>query len=526
MQSFLQGSLWGLVVGGVGLSFVSLVNEQPVFASGPPAPQLAAPQLETVQETPSVALQASEEDSPTFTPAPPLNTLPELSDATPQVATESADPPQTTEVATAIETPQDAADPMLDGTVDAPIAGTDEAALATAMPESAAPSVPAAPLVVTSDDTQAATSVQDTDAPEVTVIELGTPRADNAALDDASTEPLIVITQVEPEEAETSQPDEVVAEDAATPAEAPAQEEVVADAPAEETLEPAPSRDAASIVEDPTPTPQVAETGPPATVTPELPQTNAAVRINRPGADTDEVPEDTTDEDALPDDAPALLRFAAAFENPDDLPLISVILIDTGAVDAAPAALSELGFVPTVVINALAADAADAMAAYRAAGIEVAMQADLPDAAQPVDVEVAFEAAFAQLPEVAMLFSNGVGALQNRDVTAQIMEILAADGRGFVTVQQGLGNAARTAQQEGIAAATILRDLDGAGEDSRAITRALDQAAFRARQSGDAILLGRLTPQTVDALREWAADVDRETLAIAPVSAVLLKQAQ
>lgn len=502
MQSFLQGSLWGLVVGGVGLGVASLVNEQPVFASGPAAPELAVPQLEAVQESPSVAVLVPAEDSPTFTPVTPLNTVSELPEAIPEVITEPADPPQTAEVATAIETPLDVADPALDNAVDAPIAATDETELATVAPESDAPVVdtaPAAPLVVASDGTQAATP-----APEVTVIELGTPRED-AASDDASTEPLIVITQVAPEEAETGQADEAIAA---------------------EPLEPGPNTDVASAVEDPAATPQAVETGPPATVTSELPQTNAAVRINRPGADTEAVAEATTDETVLPDDAPALLRFAAAFENPQDLPLISIILIDTGAVDAAPAVLSELGFVPTVAVNALAADAADAMVSYRAAGIEVAMQADLPDAAQPVDVEVAFEAAFAQLPQAAMLFSNGEGALQNRAVTAQVMEILAADGRGFVTVQQGLGNAARAAQQEGIPSATILRDLDGAGEDSRAITRALDQAAFRARQSGDVILLGRLTQGTVEALRAWAAEVDRETLAIAPVSAVLLKQAE
>ena len=45
----------------------------------------------------------------------------------------------------------------------------------------------------------------------------------------------------------------------------------------------------------------------------------------------------------------------------------------------------------------------------------------------------------------------------------------------------------------------------------------------RARQTGEAVLIGRVNPDTLEALRGWAADIDRDTLAIAPVSAVLLR---
>lgn len=494
MKSFIHGSLWGLVVGGMGLGFASLVNEQPVFAPGPAAPQLAAPQLGAVETSPTIALEVPVDEAPTFAPVAPLSVVTETPEAAPEVVTEPAALPQTAQVDPVVDAPDATDDPVLESAVDAPIPQQDTTELALAVPE------------------------------DEVVVEADTPTAELAPVEDPQ-EPLITIS----EEPFVQDAPAVVVQ--TTPQE-PAVTEDVTPTP---DLMPEPAPEAVVVEQPPAEEPEVqqleqeaivADADAPAAITPALPQTNTEVRINRIGVDTaeEDVATDALAEDVLPDDRSALQRFAATFENPDDLPLISVVLLDTGAADVEPSALANLGFSPTIAINALSPDAEDAMTAYRAAGLEVAIQADLPDGAQPADVEVAFEAAFAQLPEVAMLFSNGTGALQERAVTAQVLEILAADGRGFVTVQRGLGNAARTAEQEGIPAAPVLRDLDGAGEDSGAISRALDQAAFRARQSGDAVLLGRLTPQTIEALRDWAADLDRNALAIAPVSAVLLKQ--
>lgn len=523
MQGFIQGSLWGLIVGGVGLGFVSLVNEQPEFAAGPPAPQLATPELGTVTSSPSVAVLVTPEATPSFTPAAPLEPVSETGEATPDVSTEPATPPQATDVATAIDAPEAGTEPETVGQVDEPVTGQVESGLAAAVPETSAPVVDTTPAEPSS-DVAADETTETQDQPEVIVLDGRDSASDGTSDSDTASAPLIVITEApetEPAtpliitqtpEPEPSQTEEVVQAEPEPEADPGPQEEVVAEAVIEA---PAPTA--------PTPPEELPETGEPATVTPELPQTNAAVRINRLGVD-EEAETEALVEDELPDDRPALLRFAAEFENPEALPLISVILIDTGEMAGAEAALTELGFVPTVAVNALSPQAGEDMTRYRAAGIEVAMQADLPDGAQPADVEVAFEAAFGILPEVAMLFSNGAGALQNRAVTSQVMDILAADGRGFVTVQRGLGNAARAAEQSGIPSATILRDLDDAGADSGAMMRALDQAAFRARQSGQAVLLGRMTPQTLDVLRDWASDLDRETLAIAPVSAILRSQ--
>jgi polysaccharide deacetylase 2 family uncharacterized protein YibQ len=444
----------------------------------------------------------------------------------PTVQSEPATPPQASDVTALFETPVDVAEPVVSRAVDTPVApsvGT-EAPLAPSDADAVViDTQPAAPVSV---DVAEAEPVLEVEPETVEAVEV---EADQEIAPEAPVEEASVADVVEPateaptqdvlatdEPVEAAPEEEVVTAEVVT--EVPVEEEDVAAAPAPATVEPdvAPQTPAA-VVE------QTQE----ATA---LPTVNTGVRVNRPGTD----PTETAGQDAVvveaeptPDDAPALSRYAALFENPDDLPMISIILVDEGTMPDAASAISDLGFLPTVAVNALANDAASQMTAYRSAGIEVALQTSLPDGARPTDVEVAFEAAFGILPEAAMLFSDGTGVLQDdRSVTSQVMEILAADGRGFVTVQRGLGNAVRAAEQANVLAATIIRDLDGEGEDQAAIARALDQAAFRARQSGGAILMGRVTPATLDALRAWAGNLDASQLAIAPVSAILLDQAE
>ncbi|MEM9787037.1 MAG: divergent polysaccharide deacetylase family protein, partial [Pseudomonadota bacterium] len=173
---------------------------------------------------------------------------------------------------------------------------------------------------------------------------------------------------------------------------------------------------------------------------------------------------------------------------------------------------------------ALSADANARMRTYRDAGVEVVMQTSLPLGAVPTDVEVAFEAAFDILPETVALFSGADGILQNnRAVTAQVIEVLKSEGRGLIVVERGLGNAIRGAAQAGLPAAPVLRDLDGAGTSAAAIGRALDQAAFRARQAGDGVMLARITDQSIAALQAWAVENNGSQITLAPASTILNK---
>ena len=537
MRGFVQGSLWALVVGSAGLTVASLASEQPQpFAAGPASPQMTTPELATVEVAPSVALPSTVEDTPVFVPAAPLEPTTETAEAAPQVSTAPATPPETVEVATAMDTPQEAAEPQMSSAVDAPLVPSET----TTLPDTSAEAAVAV-------DETPAPQAEEVIAQESVVVEI-TPQESDAVVepDEAADAPLIEILDtpaetsndliVSTDPALTDEPVEEVADSTEPAVEADSNDAVIAD---DVTEDPEVAQDALPAVvaaepeqttqdpavETPTPTPaavapEVAEDAAEAEA---LPQTNTGVRINRPTEDTaEETAADVVVTEDMQADVPALARYAAEVENPDDLPLISIILLDEGAAEG-PSAIADMGFVPTVAVDALSPEASDMVTAYRAAGVEVAMQISLPSGAQPTDVEVAFEAAFGIVPEAAMFFSDGTGVMQgNRGVTAQVMEILAASGHGFVTIQRGLGNAARAAAQEGVPAATILRDLDGADEDPRAITRALDQAAFRARQSGGAVLMGRVTPETIAVLRDWAAALDPAELLIAPVSAVLL----
>jgi hypothetical protein len=161
------------------------------------------------------------------------------------------------------------------------------------------------------------------------------------------------------------------------------------------------------------------------------------------------------------------------------------------------------------------------MATWRAAGVEVLALSTLPPNAQPVDVEVFLGASLDALPEAVAVLDPGEGGLHDRNATAAMaLSRLAAQGLGAVLPSQGLGGAEQ-AQALGVPAAEFLRDLDGDGQDAGAIRRQLDDAARRAGQEGGVVLLGRLRPETLDALAEWSGERRAQEVTVAPVSALL-----
>jgi len=132
---------------------------------------------------------------------------------------------------------------------------------------------------------------------------------------------------------------------------------------------------------------------------------------------------------------------------------------------------------------------------------------------------------FATLPETIALLDIGAAGLQaDRIVTEQAMEVLAAQGRGFVTVSQGLNMASRAAEQAGVRSVVVYRQLDDEGQDARIVRRFIDQAAFRARQESGVVLVGRVRPDTISALILWGTANQDDLVAVVPLSAVLLAQ--
>lgn len=257
-----------------------------------------------------------------------------------------------------------------------------------------------------------------------------------------------------------------------------------------------------------------------------MPGGDSGVTVNRsieppPSPESAPAPEETA-APAGDEDAPAIERFAADFENPQGQPLMGIVLIDDGSLEAAAAVVAEVPYPVSVAIDPERPGAAEAARAYRERGIEVLALAGLPGNAQPRDVEVSLEAAFSRLPEsLGLIDADAAGLRGDRAVADQVMQVLASEGRGYVGRSEGLGMALRAAQQEEVPAVSVYRDLDSEGQDATVIRRFLDQAAFRARQQSGTVVLARVRPETISALILWGQATRADRVALAPISAIL-----
>jgi uncharacterized protein len=224
-----------------------------------------------------------------------------------------------------------------------------------------------------------------------------------------------------------------------------------------------------------------------------------------------------------------LRRNAIRFDDPDNRPRLAIVLIDRGDSGIDLDALRDFPYPLTVAVDAARAEAPEAAARYRAAGFEVMALVDLAPDSTPQDAEIAMEVSLAAVPEaVAVLEGDATGFQATRALSEQVSAIAGQRGYGLVMMPSGLNTAQRQAARQGVAAATVFRDFDGAGQDAAAIRRFLDQGAFRAgQQTGAAedgegvIMLGRLRPDTISALILWGLQDRARRVALAPVSAVL-----
>ncbi len=256
------------------------------------------------------------------------------------------------------------------------------------------------------------------------------------------------------------------------------------------------------------------------------------VRIRRLGAASEEPTDVTiiTEEGATPGRDPRpIAQYGQPFSNPDNKPLMSIVLIDNGTSPtsgaAGIAALRSFPYALSFAVDSSLPDATERMQLYRAAGFEVLAMIDLPRGAQPSDVETTLGVTLAQMREVVgVLEGPGEGLQGGRAVSDQVTAILAQSGHGLVTQDKGLNTMPKLARKEGVPADPIFRDFDSKGQSATVIRRFLDQAAFKAGQEGAVIMLGRLRPDTVTALLLWGLQDRAGTVAIAPISAALRRE--
>lgn len=347
---------------------------------------------------------------------------------------------------------------------------------------------------------------------------------------------------VQPEAEQSAFPDptdtETTAEQPARgPSDAPVEtgpdEENTADSPTETQDETQDETEA-----DPGPEPEIAaetdpETVPPTKETPSSTIGDLATDVTTRRLPAIGDPETADPEAALPEaddaaaDAPEQLapiaRFAAPFENPENKPLMSIILIDDGTSPIGPAALADFPYPISFAIDATRPDAARIAAQYRAAGLEVLAMAHLADTASPQDAEIAMAATLRAVPEaVAVMEGTQTGLQRSRDAAEQLAPILLDSGHGLVMFSNGLDTIQKLIAREGVPAATVFRDFDSEDQDATVIRRFLDQAAFRAgREENGVIMVGRLRPDSISALLLWGLQDRAASVALAPVSAIL-----
>ncbi|MGB0798013.1 MAG: divergent polysaccharide deacetylase family protein [Planktomarina sp.] len=230
------------------------------------------------------------------------------------------------------------------------------------------------------------------------------------------------------------------------------------------------------------------------------------------------------DEGQLNVSLPAILENALGFDPIDpNLPLVSFVILDLPDSGIGPRALASFEHPLTIVIDASNPGAAQRAKRFHDAGFEIAIQTPIPNGAGPSDVEVAMESYMTRIPQaVAVVDPIGAGFSGDRRIINQVNAILADTGHGMVTQDQGLNTAVQLAARAGIPAKTAARDLDGNNQNATIIRRFVDQAAFKARQNGNVILLARLRADTISALLIWAQQDRAKSVNIAPLSAVLL----
>ncbi|MEM6761158.1 MAG: divergent polysaccharide deacetylase family protein [Pseudomonadota bacterium] len=486
-RGFLGGVVAGCVLSGVGATVAAIV-------AGPPA----APAVETVVVPKTAA------------PAVPAGTEP----------TARSDSP----VARAPAAPA----------LDRPASETGDIAAATRADAPQAPRAAAVPQLNTPDAPQAAAVNATADTPI-----LPSPQAALGPAPDVSETPKIDTAPAPAPAVGNTAPDAIASEPVPEPVDPPVNEAAETDVVQRVTPE-IPQVSAESAPEGS----ETAEPTVPDARVAALPQTEpsepAGISIGRPATSLiDRAPApDATEREAetptgpLPDQPlPPIQAFAAPFENPDDKPLMSIVLMDTGAdLTSGPVGLAALRSFPyplTFAVDALSDDAATRAAEYRAQGFEVLATLDLPPGATAADAEVNLSVALSRLPQVVgVLEGTGAGLQENRDASDQISEALLASGHGLVLQSKGLNTAQKLALRDGVPAGLVFRDFDSEAQTPTVIRRFLDQAAFRAGQEGGVIMLGRLRPDTISALLLWGLQDRAQRVALAPVSAALLTLAE
>ncbi|GAA6207742.1 hypothetical protein NBRC116601_10350 [Cognatishimia sp. WU-CL00825] len=224
----------------------------------------------------------------------------------------------------------------------------------------------------------------------------------------------------------------------------------------------------------------------------------------------------------IADQLPPYQANAVAFDNTEQKPLLSIVLLDAPSSEIDVTVLRDFPLPLSIVVDASGDDPTGRMALFRSLGLEVLAMINLPAGSTPSDVEINLASQMAALPDVVALFEGlETGMQENRQVSDQVIEYTLASGHGLLMQPKALNTAQKLAAREGVPSVTVFRDFDGKGQRADVMRRFLDQAAFKARQSDGVVMMGRLRSETISALASWALQDRASTVAVAPISAIL-----
>ncbi len=275
---------------------------------------------------------------------------------------------------------------------------------------------------------------------------------------------------------------------------------------------------------EPEPQPQPQTTAEASQTERTLPTVRRFGQLDEPETEAAPEPETVTEdstEAAFEPTGRAIVDWRMEFENPGDRPLLSIVLIHDGSSSVADTIRATPETV-AIGIDAGSSDAQNVAMAYREAGREVVLIPSLPAGASPQDVEVTLQSNLNTISQaVAVMDSSGEAFQADREAVAQVVDAISATGHGLITFPRGLNTALQQAERNNVPAGLVFRDIDNDAQDSDQIQRALDRAAFRARQDEAVILVGRTSGDTLVALTEWALGTRAQSITIAPISEAL-----
>jgi polysaccharide deacetylase 2 family uncharacterized protein YibQ len=545
---------WGALVGVLSIALASqLTHRRDLVVSTPPMAEAEVPgagHLDAAQPDTDPTLPAA--DTAPSGGAPVVVAAPEAPPAAPAVPETGSAPAPAPEQAAAPEPAQGAEQSAAAGdAAPAPAAPVPEAApSAEAAPTAAeAPAVETAPIALPQPSPvtapaevaqPAAPGASDTDGPRVPAAAdpVRTAAAVPGAVPEAPAAPPAVVTGSVTAPVAPAIPEAGL--DPLRPAEAPPGIAAATALPAVQVSDAPPAAGSAAPAPPPAEPTLAAEP-----VAPEAPAADAAapqdtglpapgfqgadgVRVNRlprigdeesPAPAPEAAPEETAE--VAPDpDAPAIVRNAVPFENPDLRPVVAVVLFHDEPEAPQAATGRDLPVPVSFAVDAGLVEAGVIADAYRAAGREILIVPTLPPGGAASDVEVALQVNFDVMPEAVALMDLPQGGFQSeREAVAQVVASLSVTGHGLVTFPRGLNMAQQMAERAGVPARPVFRLLESANVE--AALRTLEQAAFRARQEGTVILVGRAEPATVEAIRRWTEFNPDADILFAPISAAL-----